>query len=230
MSFAEGIKLSALANRLKVGPMKRLYKYYVDGAINMAGGLPMEKCFPFTEMDVKLADGTSYNLERSKGLQLNYHRGTGIPALANWVYDHSKQVHGISAGHQTCITVGSTDAWGKTLSIVDTDVVLLDQYAYGAAVTACETHGKKICGVPGDSHGMLPDQLRKSIIQSRAKGLAANLLYLVPVGQNPQGLTIPFQRKREIYEVCRELDVAIAEDGTASTFISFPLLPTLRTI
>lgn len=30
-------KASAMCSRLKVGPMKRLYKYYTPGAVNFAG-------------------------------------------------------------------------------------------------------------------------------------------------------------------------------------------------
>lgn len=206
------MKLSALAQRLKVGPLKRLYKYNTPQSINMAGGLPMEKCFPFSQIDVKLNGGDSYTLDKGSNLVLNYHRGSGIPALADWMTSHVKQIHKPTVGHQTCMTVGSTDAWAKTLSLIDTENVLLDQYAYGAAVTTCEAHGKLPVGVAGDQHGMRPDALRRSIVEARAQGRATNLLYLVPVGQNPQGHTMPLERKQAIYDICREMDMTIVED------------------
>ena len=39
------------------------------------------------------------------------------------------------------------------------------------------------------------------------------LLYTVPIGQNPSGLTTGEQRKKEIYAICVEFDIIIGEDG-----------------
>ena len=38
------------------------------------------------------------------------------------------------------------------------------------------------------------------------------LLYTVPIGQNPSGLTTGTQRKKDIYAICVEYDIIIGED------------------
>lgn len=38
------------------------------------------------------------------------------------------------------------------------------------------------------------------------------LLYTVPIGQNPSGLTTAEVRKRQIYDICVEFDIIIGED------------------
>ncbi|RYH14519.1 hypothetical protein EON65_33460 [archaeon] len=215
MAFAEGIRLSDVAKRLKIGPMKRLYKYYNADSINLAGGLPMESCFPFEQVKVKLFSGDEYALSKGSSLILNYHRGSGVPMLADWLSEHVKQIHNPRSGYQTCMSCGSTDALSKTITLIKTDSILFDQYAYGAAVTTAEALGKLPIGVPGDSQGMIPDALRRSILAAKTKGLSPRLLYLVPVGQNPTGLTMSVARKREILDVCREQDIAIVEDGNS---------------
>lgn len=42
--------------------------------------------------------------------------------------------------------------------------------------------------------------------------LSPRLLYTVPIGQNPSGLTTGAQRKKEIYAICVEFDIIIGED------------------
>lgn len=206
-------RFSELANRLRLGPMKRLYKYYNENTINMAGGLPMESCFPFTQMNVQLDNDQQYTLKRNENLVMNYHRGSGIPAFKSWVDSHVKEIHAPKVPVDTCVTIGNTDAFAKILMLIESDSVFFDQYAYGAAVLQCESFGKKAIGVVSDEHGILPEQLRRSIVEARKQGLKANLIYLVPVGQNPMGFTMSVERKKQLYEICKELDMIIVEDG-----------------
>ena len=209
-------KVSSVFKKLKVGPMKRLYQYYTPGAVNLAGGLPMESTFPFHSIDVHVSaeEGDSFTLTKGKDLTLNYHRGDGLPVVKQWISNHVKEVHNPpNASIESCISVGSTDAYAKVLTLVDTDVVIYDQYAYGAAVNASTSLGKQPVGVATDSEGMLPDALREAVLTARENGMKANLVYFVPVGQNPTGNTISTKRKEELYAVCRELDIIIVEDG-----------------
>jgi 2-aminoadipate transaminase len=64
-----------------------------------------------------------------------------------------------------------------------------------------------------DADGMTPQSLRDTVVAARASGLSANVVYLVPCGHNPTGLTMSTERKQAIYKVCQELDLIIIEDG-----------------
>lgn len=207
-------KTTSIANKLKVGPLKKLYKYMTPEAISLAGGLPMDTCFPFKSVDVNLEGGEHFHLENSKTLLMNYTRGDGIAPLKTWVTEHVKQLHNPRAGTESCVTVGSSDAWAKILQLVDTEAIMYDNFAYGTAINIAEVMGKKSIGVPFDEHGMIPEQLRQSVQEARARGITVNLIYMIPVGQNPVGITMPTERKEELYRVCQELDLLIAEDGT----------------
>ncbi len=215
-------KVSSIFKKLKVGPMKRLYKYYTAGSINLAGGLPMDSTFPIASMNVRLNDSSSFEMQRGKDLFLNYHRGDGLPPMKQWIQKHVEELHAPPCNStDTCITVGSTDAWSKILSLVDSDIVLFDRHAYGAAVNTCESLGKKPIGVMTDGEGMIPSSLKEAVIIARENGMSANLVYFVPVGQNPTGNTISSKRKAELYSVCNELDVIIVEDGNKSLSYMF---------
>jgi DNA-binding transcriptional MocR family regulator len=38
-------------------------------------------------------------------------------------------------------------------------------------------------------------------------------VYLIPVAQNPTGVTIPKERLARLYDVCKKLDLLVVEDG-----------------
>ena len=59
---------------------------------------------------------------------------------------------------------------------------------------------------------MIPDLLKQVVESARSRGLKPDVLYLVPVGQNPTGLSMSEPRKREIYKTCQELGLIILED------------------
>jgi len=59
---------------------------------------------------------------------------------------------------------------------------------------------------------MLPNKIRQVVLEARSIGLTVNLLYLIPTGHNPLGNNIPLYRKKEIYQVCHDLNLIIIED------------------
>lgn len=187
----------------------------------------MDSKFPFKKIDVYLEDEeeAAYSLVNNETLLMNYTRGEGIAPLKNWIHTHIQSLHSPREGIVSCVTVGSSDAWAKIVELIDTDVVFYDKFAYGTAVSVSEYLGKRSIGIANDQFGMIPDALRSAVLHARAQGINATLVYLVPVGQNPTGLTMTEQRKAEIYAVCQELDLIIAEDGSSFSFsILKPLL------
>jgi DNA-binding transcriptional MocR family regulator len=218
---AAAAKASQTFQRLKPGPLKKLYKYYTPEAVNFAGGVPMDSIFPIHS--IKIAnESEEFEVNRSNGsLMLNYHRGNGIPSLREWIQNHVAKVHNRQGqGFDTCMSVGSTDAFAKVLLLLNGDTVIFDEFAYGAAVGASHALGRTNVGIKMDEEGMLPDELRSQTKLAREKGLNPDIVYLVPESQNPTGRSMSQQRKKEIYEVCKELDLIIVEDD-AYYYINF---------
>lgn len=204
--------MSLVNQRLKIGPMKRLYKYYTPNSINLAGGVPMDSTFPIERMKVHLLHDESLELTRGSNLSLNYLRGDGMPSLRDWVQSHMKKLHQPIGEFNTCVSIGSTDALAKSLQLLSGDCVLYDEYAYGTAVSSARAFGRHCVGVKMDEHGMLPDDLRNQTLLAREKGYDPDTVYLVPTAQNPTGITMSQSRKEAIYRVCQELDLIILED------------------
>lgn len=112
----------------------------------------------------------------------------------------------------SCVSIGSTDALAKVLTLLNGDSVIFDEFAYGTAVSACRTYGRTGIGVKMDANGMIPADLKQQTLAARDKGLDPDVVYLVPVAQNPTGISMSPGRKEEIYRVCQDLDLFIVED------------------
>lgn len=69
-----------------------------------------------------------------------------------------------------------------------------------------------ILDVDLDSHGVVPSKLREQLDNWPADKRKPKVLYTVPVGGNPTGVSQTLERKREIYEIAREHDLLILED------------------
>jgi 2-aminoadipate transaminase len=58
-----------------------------------------------------------------------------------------------------------------------------------------------------DDEGMIPESL-----EDAAKSGKGKYIYLIPNFQNPTGITMPLQRRKDLYEVARKYDLLIYED------------------
>lgn len=195
--------------------MKRLYKFYTPEAINFAGGVPMDSIFPLREVNLNVDMTSNISLSVSnKDLHLNYLRGNGVEELKEWVTTHMKSIHANQGKSEfdICVTVGSTDALFKTLTMLSGNATLFDKYAYGSAVATSRSLGRTNIGVEMDGEGMLPDDLRKQVLLARKEGLDPDAVYLVPTAHNPTGVTMSTSRKEEIYKVCQDEQLLLIED------------------
>lgn len=63
-----------------------------------------------------------------------------------------------------------------------------------------------------DSNGIVPSKLREQLDNWPADKRKPKLLYTVPVGGNPTGVSQTLERKKEIYDIARQHDLLILED------------------
>ena len=67
--------------------------------------------------------------------------------------------------------------------------------------------GAAAVGIPGDDQGMIPEAL-----EERARSGKGKYIYLIPNFHNPMGITIPLQRRKDLYTVACKYDLVIYED------------------
>ena len=60
---------------------------------------------------------------------------------------------------------------------------------------------------------MIPVAARETLNKARRQGLHVKFIYTVPNFQNPAGVTMVAERRKEMLEMAREFDLVIVEDN-----------------
>ncbi|KIM25871.1 hypothetical protein M408DRAFT_17111 [Serendipita vermifera MAFF 305830] len=149
---------------------------------------------------------------------LQYGMATGIPSLQAFLKEYSARFYKPGFSDFTVLVhTGNTDGWSRVVySLLNHgDSMLVEEWTYPSALASAFPLGVHTVSVPMDSKGMRPDALREILSNwnETERGFKRpRLLYTVPIGQNPSGLTTGSERKKAIYAICVEFDIIIGED------------------
>ena len=112
-------------------------------------------------------------------------------------------------GNRVILLSGS----GKGLSLIartmcqEGDEAYCDAFCFMNATANMRNVGAAAVGIPGDDQGMIPEAL-----EERARSGKGKYIYLIPNFHNPMGITIPLQRRKDLYAVACKYDLVIYED------------------
>ncbi|KAJ1658562.1 putative secondary metabolism biosynthetic enzyme [Dispira simplex] len=162
------------------------------------------------------ADPSQASIALAKSLQ--YGTTRGIQAFQEFARAHIQEVHAPPYADWDVIgTTGNTDALSKSIGLIGSpgDSLLVDEWTYPAAVDTAQSHGVKLAPVPMDHDGMDPtalDTLLSDWTKDHPNAPKPKMVYLVPTGQNPTGVTMPLPRRRAIYQLAQKHNLVIFED------------------
>ncbi|PGV59309.1 GntR family transcriptional regulator [Bacillus cereus] len=86
--------------------------------------------------------------------------------------------------------------------------VLLEQPSYLYSLHVFQSANINLSGISMDHHGILPNDLLKRIKYSQKK----NILYSIPCFQNPTGILMSKERRKEVLKICEKEQLPIIED------------------
>ncbi|RKF52406.1 GntR family transcriptional regulator [Bacillus wiedmannii] len=86
--------------------------------------------------------------------------------------------------------------------------VLLEQPSYLYSLHIFQSANINLAGISMDQRGILPNELLKRIKYSQKK----NILYSIPCFQNPTGILMSQERRKEILKICEKEQLPIIED------------------
>ena len=199
-----GLKASAIREILKVTEM--------PDVISFAGGLPAPELFPVEQF----ARACQEVLAQDGPAALQYSVTEGYPPLRQWISGYLLDTINLRCTpEQVLIISGSQqglDLIGKVL-IDPGDYVILENPAYLGAIQAFDAYQARYLNVATDDDGIRTDDLER--VLSRAP-MRPKLLYLVPNFQNPSGITLSLQRRKEVIAICERFGVPIFEDDPYS--------------
>jgi DNA-binding transcriptional MocR family regulator len=193
-----GLKSSAIRDILKVTSR--------EGMISFAGGLPAPEMFPLKE----LSEAAQRVLSKYGSNALQYAITEGLMPLREKIVQTlatpgSKRL----ALNHLIITQGSQQGLEliAKLYLDKGSVVYTETPSYLGALQAFRLFQAEIAPISTDEQGILPAALREALKKRRPA-----FLYLMPNFQNPTGVSLSLERRREIVEIAKENDLLVVED------------------
>ena len=179
--------------------------------VSLAGGMPFVSALPKDRLD-----GTLERVLHDRGdVAMQYGSGQGDPTLRAQILD-VMALEGIrGSADDVVVTTGSQHALELVtkLFIDPGDVVLAEGPSYVTAMVVFRSFQAQIEHAAMDEHGLIPDALREKIASLKAAGKTIKFLYTIPTFSNPAGVTLTWERRVEILEICRSEGILVLEDN-----------------
>ena len=179
--------------------------------VSLAGGMPFVSALPRD-----LITGAMDRVMRDNGpTALQYGSGQGVPALREHILE-VMALEGIRGSvDDVVVTTGSQHALELVSKIFldPGDVVLAEGPSYVTAMVVFKSFQAHVEHVLTDENGLVPEALRERITSLKAAGKRIKFLYTVPTFSNPSGVTLSWERRLEVLEICRSNDILVLEDN-----------------
>lgn len=174
------------------------------GIISFGGGLPAPEVFPIREFEAACT-----RVLREQGARaLQYSTTEGYRPLREMIARHTCRYGVTVTPENILITSGSQQALdliGKVF-INQGDHLLVERPTYLAALQAWNTYQAQYTAVPMDDDGLMTDALEAAL-----RG-GPKFIYALPNFQNPTGVTMSLERRRELVRLADHYGVPILED------------------
>jgi len=182
----------------------------VPDLISFAAGFPDPVTFPWEELRQIAAE----RLAGTDPTVLQYGATRGYKPLL-------EAIGGVMDGRrirvsfeELLVTTGSQQGLDLVARVLldPGDVVLVELPTYTGAISAFKNVQAQLVGVRQDDDGINLAELDAACARERAAGRRVKLLYLVPNFQNPAGLLISLEKRRQLLEWADRRNVLIVED------------------
>ena len=198
-----GTKRSAIRELLKLTERPEI--------ISFAGGLPDPETFPSEE----LAEIAGDELRRNSRNVLQYSTTEGSRTYRRAIIDWLK-TQGLNLSLDQVLTTSASqqglDLLAKTF-FDPGDVVFCGLPTYLGAVQAFRLFQAEAIGVPLEEDGMNLDLLEEKIETAKAASKTLKAIYVIPDFQNPTGITMSLEKRKELLEIARREDLLVFEDN-----------------
>ncbi len=172
--------------------------------ISFAGGLPAPEVFPVKEF----REACNYVLENFGAQALQYSTTEGYRPLREMIARHAARYVADITPDNILITSGSQQAldfMGRVF-INRGDYIVVESPTYLGALQAWNAYGAQYIPVRTDEDGMIVDELEAAL------RIGPKFIYVLPNFQNPSGVTLSFERRKQLIHLADKYGVPIIED------------------
>lgn len=178
------------------------------GIIPLSAGNPAPDAFPFDDIRRLSAE----LLEDAPVEALQYSVTEGYTPLREHLAAYMREKHGVGGENDDIlITSGAQqvmDLLTKTL-LNEGDTVLCEAPSFIGSLNTFRSYRAKLCGIPMEPDGMDVEKLANALDTEKN----VKYLYTIPNFQNPSGTTMSLQKRKRVYELCRDHGVLVLEDN-----------------
>lgn len=204
--------LSTNIKGMKRSAIRELLKYLGQpGLISFSGGFPSPATFPVEELKGIIAEV----MDKEAATALQYGATEGDILLRTMLVNRYK-ANGIDMSvDNLIITTASQQALDliAKMFINRGDNVIVGLPSYLGGLSAFNSYGANMIGIPMDEEGEDPAYMEARIKECVASGKKPKFIYLIPDFQNPAGITMSERRRVEILQLAYKYDILILEDS-----------------
>lgn len=204
--------LSTNIKGMKRSAIRELLKYLGQpGLISFSGGFPSPLTFPVEELKTIMMEV----MDTEAAFALQYGATEGDALLRTLLVERYKREGFDVSIDNMIITTASQQALDliAKMFINRGDYVLVGLPSYLGGLSAFNSYGAQMIGIPMDEEGEDPAFIETTLIDLIGKGKKPKFIYLIPDFQNPAGVTMTENRRREILDLAHKYDVLIIEDS-----------------
>jgi 2-aminoadipate transaminase len=172
--------------------------------ISFGGGLPAPEVFPVK----KFQEACNTVLKTEAALALQYSTTEGYRPLREMIARRTARYAVSVTPENILITSGSQQALDfiGRIFINQGDHIVVENPTYLGALQAWNAYGAQYIPVPSDEDGMITEELEKAL------RIGPKFIYILPNFQNPSGVTLSLERRRQLVELADRYGVPIVED------------------
>ncbi len=176
------------------------------GVINLAGGLPAPELFPITQLQKCMSDV----VQKYGPSAFQYSLSMGVVELREEIAKRATERGTASTKDNVLITSGAQQAIELIARafIEPGDYILTENPTYLGALQAFNYYKAQYTSAEMDNEGMIIDQVEQKIKEHNPK-----LIYTVSNFQNPTGITMSFERRKQLVELAARYNVPIIDDN-----------------
>lgn len=204
--------LSVNVKGMKRSAIRELLKYLGQpGLISFSGGFPSPATFPTDDLKEIINDV----MDNEAAFALQYGATEGDILLRTMLVNRYK-AQGVDMSIENLII---TTASQQALELISKifinrgDSVIMGLPSYLGGISAFNSYGAKMIGVPMDDEGEDPNVMEAKIIEEIKANNKPKFIYIIPDFQNPAGITMSEKRRKEIIALAHKYDILILEDS-----------------
>lgn len=202
-------KFSNRVQNLKPSAIREIFKYSADpNYIPLSAGNPAPDAFPFEA----IGNISATLLQDMPVTALQYSTTEGYAPLREHITSYMKRKHGIGSENDSIlITSGAQQIMDLlTKSMLDPgDCVLCEAPSFIGSLNTFRSYQANLVGVPMEEDGVDINALEAALKTNKN----VKYFYTIPNFQNPSGITMSLQKRKQVYALCKQYGVLILEDN-----------------